>query len=34
MNPTLSSLFLAGGRLAGGQAVAGELRHWQNNSLT
>ena len=34
MNRTLSSLVLAGGLLAGGQAVAGDLLHWQNNSLT
>jgi nucleoside-specific outer membrane channel protein Tsx len=34
MNRTLSSLTLAGGLLAGGQAVAGDLLHWQNNSLT
>jgi hypothetical protein len=34
MNRTLSSLALAGGPLAGGQAMAGDLMHWQNNSLT
>ena len=34
MNRTLSSLALASGLLAGGQAIAGELLHWQNNSLT
>ena len=34
MNRTLSSLALAGGLLAGGQAIAGDLMQWQNNSLT
>jgi nucleoside-specific outer membrane channel protein Tsx len=34
MNRTLSSLAFAGGLLAGGQAIAGDLLQWQNNSLT
>ncbi|WP_090243905.1 outer membrane protein OmpK [Pseudomonas guineae] len=34
MNRTLSSLVLAGGLLAGGQAIAGDLLQWQNNSLS
>ncbi|NBA93853.1 outer membrane protein OmpK [Pseudomonas sp. R5(2019)] len=34
MKRTLSSLALAGGLLAGGQALAGDLLQWQNNSLT
>ncbi|HWV11226.1 MAG TPA: outer membrane protein OmpK [Pseudomonas sp.] len=34
MNRTLSSLMLASGLLVGGQAVAGDLLQWQNNSLS
>ena len=34
MNRTLPSLVLASALLAGGQAMAGDLLHWQNNSLT
>lgn len=34
MNRILSSLLVAGGMLAGGQAIAGDLLQWQNNSLT
>lgn len=34
MNRFLSTMMLAGGLLAGGQAVAGDLLQWQNNSLT
>jgi nucleoside-specific outer membrane channel protein Tsx len=34
MNRTLSSLVLAGGLLAGVQAIAGDLMHWQTYCLT
>ncbi|MEX6504063.1 outer membrane protein OmpK [Pseudomonas zhanjiangensis] len=34
MNPSFSSLIIASGLLAAGQAMAGDLMHWQNNSLT
>ncbi|PAU54872.1 hypothetical protein BZL41_21250 [Pseudomonas sp. PIC25] len=34
MNRTLTSLLLAGGLVAAGQANAGDLLHWQDNSLT
>ena len=34
MKPMFKGLMLAGSLLAGGQAVAGDLLQWQNNSLT
>ena len=34
MKRTCTSLMLAGSLLAGGQAMAGDLLQWQNNSLT
>jgi nucleoside-specific outer membrane channel protein Tsx len=34
MKRTFSSLALTAGLLAGGQAMAGDLLHWQNNSLS
>ncbi|MCK9814023.1 hypothetical protein BK634_04815 [Pseudomonas chlororaphis] len=34
MKQTCTSLMLAGSLLAGGQAMAGDLLQWQNNSLT
>ena len=34
MKPMFTSLMLAGSLLAGGQAMAGDLLQWQNNSLT
>ncbi len=34
MKRTCTSLMLAGSMLAGGQAMAGDLLQWQNNSLT
>lgn len=34
MKRTYTSLMLAGGMLTGGQALAGDLVQWQNNSLT
>ncbi|MFI8480772.1 outer membrane protein OmpK [Pseudomonas sp. NPDC078700] len=34
MKRFIPTLMLAGGLLAGGQAVAGDLMQWQNNSLT
>ena len=34
MKPMCKSLMLAASLLAGGQAVAGDLLQWQNNSLT
>ena len=34
MTRIFSGLLLAGGLIAGGQATAGDLLQWQNNSLT